>query len=119
MAHSIATVSSHPRNFALSFARRSNIALFAVALFFAGALHAEDRASVKKVAPTYPPLARQMHIIGIIRVVATIGPNGAVVSAESTSGNKLLANAAIEAVKQWKFVPGPEQSTVTVNVEFQ
>jgi len=78
-----------------------------------------DRASVYKVPPTYPPLARQMHISGIIRVIATVGPTGTVLTAESTEGNKLLTAAAVEAVKQWRFVPAPRQSTVIVKVNFQ
>jgi len=82
-------------------------------------LHAQERQSVSKVAPVYPELAKRMHITGTIRVIATVDANGAVLKAESDSGNKMLAPAAIDAVKRWKFAPGEGHSTVTVQVVFE
>ena len=82
-------------------------------------LHAQERQSVSKVAPIYPELAKRMHITGTIRVVATVDASGAVLKAESDSGNKMLATAAIDAVKRWKFAPGEGHSTVTVQVVFE
>lgn len=93
--------------------------LFALILLAASAtsLYAADRSTVHKVPPVYPPLARQMHLSGTITVTATVDASGNVTKAETTSGNKLLAPAAIEAVKQWKFAPG-EASTESVQINF-
>jgi len=82
-------------------------------------LRAQDRAAVHKVAPTYPPMARQMGITGTVIVTATVDASGKVIKAESTSGNKLLATAAIDAVKQWKFATGDGTQTVPVAVNFE
>jgi TonB family protein len=76
-----------------------------------------ERATVRKVPPVYPPLAKQMHLAGTISVTAQVDANGTVTSATTSSGNKLLAPAAIEAVKQWKFAPG-QASTETVQITF-
>jgi protein TonB len=89
-------------------------------LFFAvSPMHAQERAAVHKVQPTYPPIARQLGITGVVVVTTTVDPTGKVIKAESTSGNKLLAPSAIEAVKQWKFAPGDATDTFPVSVNFQ
>jgi TonB family protein len=84
----------------------------------ASSLYAEDRAVEHKVPPTYPPVAKQLRITGLVTVVATVDATGKVTKAESNSGNKILAPAAIDAVKQWKFVPGDATSTVEVVINF-
>lgn len=79
----------------------------------------EQRAAVHRVSPTYPPIARQMGITGTVIVAATVDPTGKVIKAESSSGNKLLANSAIDAVKQWKFAPAETTDTIPVAVNFE
>jgi TonB family protein len=92
------------------------VALFA---FAAAPLRAQSRPAVHKVSPTYPPIARQMGITGTVIVAATVDPAGKVIKAESSSGNKLLATSAIDAVKQWKFAPGDTTDTIPVSVTFE
>ncbi|HET9307220.1 MAG TPA: energy transducer TonB [Candidatus Sulfotelmatobacter sp.] len=60
---------------------------------------------VKKVAPVYPPLARQARIQGTVILRAVISKSGDVGNIQLISGHPLLAPAAIEAVKQWKYQP--------------
>lgn len=81
-------------------------------------LRAEDRQSLVKVPPAYPEMAKRMHITGTVKVVATVDAAGSVLKAESDSGNKMLAPAAIDAVKRWKFSPGEGNATVVVQVNF-
>jgi protein TonB len=57
------------------------------------------------VPPIYPPLARQARIQGTVVLKAKINQTGDVVSLELVSGHPMLAPAAIEAVKQWKYLP--------------
>jgi TonB family protein len=92
------------------------VAILALA---AAPLHAQERTAVHKVSPTYPPIARQMGITGTVIVAATVDPSGKVIKAESSSGNKLLATSAIDAVKQWKFAPGDTTNTIPVSVNFE
>lgn len=79
---------------------------------------ADDRAVRSKVAPVYPELAKRMKIGGIIKIEATVDPQGAVVDTKTVSGNHMLSVAAEEAVRKWRFVPGAAQSTVEVTVNF-
>lgn len=60
---------------------------------------------VNKVAPVYPVEARQVHIPGTVILQARIDKEGNVVSLELISGHPMLAPAAIEAVRQWKYRP--------------
>src|SRR5579862_8418849 len=60
---------------------------------------------VRKVNPTYPPLARQARIQGTVVLHAVIGKDGSIQNLQLVSGHPMLAPAAIEAVKQWKYKP--------------
>jgi periplasmic protein TonB len=58
-----------------------------------------------KVQPMYPPLARQTRISGTVRLHAIIAKNGSVEQLEVISGHPLLVQAALDAVRQWKYQP--------------
>jgi TonB family protein len=60
---------------------------------------------IKRVPPSYPPTAKQMHIQGTVQLEASIGKNGNVTNVKALSGDPLLAHSAIDAVKQWKYKP--------------
>lgn len=77
---------------------------------------------IYRVEPTYPILARQAHIQGTVTLTAIIDKEGMIQNLQLVSGHPLLAPAAIDAVKQWRYKPfllngqpvGVE-TTVTVN----
>jgi protein TonB len=60
---------------------------------------------VRRVNPTYPPLARQARIQGVVILQAQISKDGSIENLQLVSGHPMLAPAAIEAVKQWKYKP--------------
>jgi len=60
---------------------------------------------IKKVQPTYPPLARQARIQGQVVLHAEISKEGTIQNLQLISGHAMLAPAAIEAVKQWRYKP--------------
>ena len=60
---------------------------------------------IKKVQPAYPPLARQARIQGSVMLQAEISKDGAIQNLRLISGHPMLAPAAIEAVKQWRYKP--------------
>src|SRR3954469_4180864 len=59
----------------------------------------------RRVNPTYPPLARQARIQGQVVLQAEISKDGSIANLRLVSGHPMLAPAAIEAVKQWKYKP--------------
>jgi TonB family protein len=87
--------------------------LFAVAL-----LHADTRKSIKTVPPIYPAIAVKMRVEGTVKLDATIDPDGSVSDVKVVSGHALLVQAAVEAVKKWKYESGDGKSTQSVSVEF-
>jgi TonB family protein len=60
---------------------------------------------VTKVNPDYPPDARDQHIQGVVLLKVIIGREGNIDSTELISGHPLLAPAALDAVKRWKYKP--------------
>jgi protein TonB len=60
---------------------------------------------VHQVKPVYPPLARQARIQGAVLLQAIIGKDGSIENLRLVSGHPMLAPAAIEAVRQWRFKP--------------
>jgi periplasmic protein TonB len=60
---------------------------------------------VRRVYPHYPPEARKGHIQGAVVMYAIISKAGDIETLELASGDPVLAPAAIDAVKQWKYKP--------------
>jgi periplasmic protein TonB len=60
---------------------------------------------IRKVTPNYPPLARQARIQGQVILQAEISKEGTIQNLQLISGHPMLAPAAIEAVKQWRYKP--------------
>jgi TonB family protein len=72
-----------------------------------------------KVAPSYPEVARRMSIAGTVRLAVVVAPNGAVKSSKPVGGHPILVNAAMEAMKQWRFEPAGTESSGIVEFRFQ
>jgi periplasmic protein TonB len=60
---------------------------------------------IRKTQPVYPPLARQARIQGVVILQAQISKDGSIQNLQLISGHPMLAPAAIDAVKQWKYKP--------------
>jgi protein TonB len=60
---------------------------------------------VKRVEPTYPDLALVAKITGMVILEATVAPDGSVESVRVLRSVKFLDQAAIDAVKQWRYSP--------------
>ena len=91
-------------------------------------LHTGMKAPVKTthVAPLYPVVARQAHIEGVVILEAVLDDQGRVESVRVLRSISLLDQAAVDAVRQWRFTPAllngqavPVVMTVTVNFTLQ
>jgi len=77
----------------------------------------------KRVAPEYPQKARDNRIQGTVVLKARISKDGDVAELSVVSGDSSLAEAAIKAVKQWKYKPfllngEPVEIETTIQVNF-
>ena len=71
-----------------------------------------------QVTPAYPELARKMNITGVVKVQITIAPNGSVKTARLVGGHPVLANAAMDTVKKWRYEPAKDETTTVVEFHF-
>jgi len=76
---------------------------------------------IRRVEPIYPELAKRARVQGRVVLVVTVDEEGNVSEINITSGHPLLNEAAVTAVKQWKYSPTllngepvPVIATVTV-----
>lgn len=60
---------------------------------------------INKVLPIYPQIARQAHVQGVVRLDTIIDKDGRVIEVKYISGPAMLIQAAMDAVKQWRFRP--------------
>ena len=79
---------------------------------------------VHRVEPVYPAQARQENLQGIIALDIVVGREGSVVSMHPLNGPDVLARAAMDALRWWKFEPyrvngQPQLVETTVAVEFK
>jgi TonB family protein len=72
-----------------------------------------------RVAPVYPDVARRMGVYGIVKLSVVVAPNGTVKSSKVIGGHPVLVNAAMDAMKQWKFESAPTESSGIVEFKFQ
>ncbi len=77
-----------------------------------------DRKVINRVEPKYPPTLERLYIGGVVRLQVEISANGNVESAQLIGGNPILGQAAIAAVKQWKYAPGTHKTKQTERLEF-
>jgi periplasmic protein TonB len=59
----------------------------------------------RRAQPDYPQAAKWMHLSGMVRLRAVIGTDGSVQQLRVLSGNPILAQAAVAAVRQWRYQP--------------
>src|SRR5204863_5317308 len=71
------------------------------------------------VLPTYPGLARQSRIQGVVVMEATVGTDGRVEDVNIITGHPLLVPAAKDAVMQWTYRPRATLATARILINFQ
>jgi protein TonB len=60
---------------------------------------------IKRVQPIYPPAALKVHAQGAVQIEATINKEGNVINTKVLRGDAVLARAALDAVRQWRYKP--------------
>lgn len=76
------------------------------------------RRAKSRVQPVYPELARKMNISGTVKIEVTVSPNGTVKEARIVGGHPVLAGAALDAAKKWRFEPASGESTGIIDFKF-
>ena len=77
------------------------------------------RRAKSRVQPIYPELARKMNIAGTVKIEVVVAPNGTVREARVVGGHPVLANAALDAAKKWRFEPAAGESSGIIDFKFE
>ncbi len=97
-----------------------NVLFYLIALVTVGA---GSWIPVSIVSPTYPAIATQARIEGLVEMQLTLNKYGHVSSIRVLSGNKLLAESAKNNIKEWAFaivcVGPPKGSTIHFTYDFK
>jgi TonB family protein len=106
--------------FPLGWARSLCAAVLLHSLVLLGVSLAQEtsRKVVARTAPSYPDLARKMHLSGKGKVEVVISPAGSVTAAKFVGGNPVFEASAVETVKQWKFESAPGATKTVIVLEF-
>ena len=90
-------------------------------VLWASCLSASDKAERKVEQhsdPEYPAIAAKMDLHGTVKLRVWIAPDGSVRRVEYIGGHPLLAEAAVKAVKTWKYETATRESNQIVEVRF-
>jgi TonB family protein len=60
-----------------------------------------------------------MNIAGTVKIEVVVAPNGTVRDARIVGGHPVLANAALDAAKKWRFEPAPTESSGIIDFKFE
>ena len=77
------------------------------------------RRAKTKVQPIYPELAHRMNIAGTVKIEVTVASNGTVKEARIVGGHPVLAQAALDAAKKWRFEPASGESSGVIDFKFE
>jgi protein TonB len=83
-----------------------------------------EPSKVRNVPPSYPEIAKQARVQGVVVLEAVISPSGEVTNVRVLRGVPLLNDAALQAVRQWRYTPTmlngqPVSVVMTVTVNFR
>ena len=97
-----------------------HLVVLLLGLPFAQALLAQElaRKVIAKTAPSYPEMAKKMHLSGKVRLEVVVAAGGAVTSAKLIGGSPVFEKSAVEAVKQWRFQPADKDTRGIIVLEF-
>ncbi len=77
------------------------------------------RRAKTKVQPLYPELARKMNLVGTVKIEVVVAPNGTVKDARVVGGHPVLAGAALDAAKKWRFEPASTEGSGVIEFKFE
>jgi TonB family protein len=76
------------------------------------------RKVTNRVVPSYPELGHTMNLKGIVKLEASVGPNGTVNSIKVVGGHPVLVQAAERAVQKWRWEPASHESQELIELRF-
>ncbi|MCU1241547.1 MAG: TonB-like protein [Candidatus Acidoferrum typicum] len=85
----------------------------------ASTLGQESRKAIAKPTPRYPEIAKQLKLVGTVKIEVVIGPDGKVKNTNVVGGHPVLIDATLVALKEWKYEPAKSETTATLTFDFR
>jgi TonB family protein len=79
----------------------------------------EGRKAIQNPTPVYPAFARQLNLAGTVKLKAIVDPDGKVKQVEVVGGHPVLVDAAVDAVKRWKYAPAKTETPIELEFHFR
>ena len=76
------------------------------------------RKIITQVQPIYPQMARTMRICGTIKMEASVGRDGRPKLVDVKGGHPTLIKAGVDAVSNWRWAPGPNETKESIEMTF-
>jgi TonB family protein len=90
-----------------------------ILLALSSAAVAQDgRKVLARPTPVYPEVAKRMALRGTVKIEITIGADGEIKHTNVIGGHPILVDAALDALKKWKYEPTKAETTLTVQFDF-
>lgn len=99
--------------------RHLGLCLLSLVLALPAVAQAENRKLLTQVKPVYPENLKRFNVNGVVKLEVIISPNGSVKDVRPIGGNPVLVELAVDAVRKWKYVPGPAETTTRVELTFK
>jgi TonB family protein len=77
-----------------------------------------ERKVIYRVSPVYPQDLKGYRIAGMVRLEVMISPKGSVDSVVLLGGNPMFVDAAVAAVKKWRYAPAETKSKREITLTF-
>jgi TonB family protein len=94
-------------------------AFFIVCALSASVSAQETRKALSKPTPHYPEIAKQMKLVGTVKIEVVIGPDGKIKETNVVGGHPVLVDATLMALKEWKYEPTKTETNVTLTFDFR
>ena len=79
----------------------------------------EVRKALSKPAPSYPEMAKRLNLAGVVKVEVVVGPDGGVKDTKVIGGHPLLVEAALKALRDWKYERSSSETKLELEFKFQ
>jgi len=96
----------------------SALIVMAMSLCALTALGQDARKTVSNPPPVYPELARRMNLTGMVRIELVAGADGQVKESKVLGGHPILIDAALKALRDWKYERASSETKIQVEFKF-
>jgi TonB family protein len=78
----------------------------------------EVRKTISNPAPVYPEVAKRMQLAGVVKIDVVVGPDGKIKESKVIGGHPVLVDAALTALRDWKYEKANSETKKQVEFKF-